>query len=126
MPQVGGGRDYSRGLNSCSRCKPLCHASWHPGAGAVVSVTEFLTDGQRNVLPGHATLKGDVRARIPSDRTAIEGFMRQIATGIAAAHNVEVDVTFKTEFIETINAEAPTEAVIRRCPRCGIGDNTGS
>lgn len=33
-----------------------------PGAGAVVSVTEFLTDGQRNVLPGHATLKGDVRA----------------------------------------------------------------
>ncbi|KAG1700514.1 Diaminopropionate ammonia-lyase [Nymphon striatum] len=39
-----------------------------PSTGAVVSVTEFLTDGQRNVLPGHATLKGDVRARIPEDR----------------------------------------------------------
>jgi hippurate hydrolase len=34
-----------------------------PSCGAVVSVTEFLTNGQRNVLPGTATLKGDVRTR---------------------------------------------------------------
>lgn len=50
-----------------------------PGAGAVVSVTEFLTDGQRNVLPGQVVLKGDVRARLPEDRKAIAAFMRQIA-----------------------------------------------
>ena len=30
-----------------------------PGAGAVVSVTEISSDGQRNVLPGTALLKGD-------------------------------------------------------------------
>ena len=82
-----------------------------PGAGAVVSVTEILTDGQRNVLPGQAFLKGDFRARTPQDRTAIEGFMRQIAQGIAAAHAITAEVTFNTEFIETINAAGPTEAV---------------
>lgn len=84
-----------------------------PGAGAVVSVTEFLTDGQRNVLPGQAVLKGDVRARLPEDRTAVERFMRQMAGGIAATHGVTVDVQFNTEFIETLNAEVPTEAVYR-------------
>jgi len=84
-----------------------------PGAGAVVSVTEFLTDGQRNVLPGHAVLKGDVRARVPEDREAVERFMRQIAAGVAATHAVEVEVSFNTEFVETINAEGPAEAACR-------------
>ncbi len=84
-----------------------------PGAGAVVSVTEFLTDGQRNVLPGHAVLKGDVRARVPAGREAVERFMRQIAAGVAAAHAVEVEMSFNTEFVETINAEGPAEAACR-------------
>ncbi|MYH58131.1 MAG: amidohydrolase [Boseongicola sp. SB0675_bin_26] len=84
-----------------------------PGAGAVVSVTEFQTDGQRNVLPGTVALKGDVRARSPEDRDNVEIFMRQIAEGVAAAHGVSVDVDFSIEFIETINAEGPAEAVMR-------------
>lgn len=84
-----------------------------PSAGAVVSVTEFITDGQRNVLPGTATLKGDVRARLPEDRNDLERFMRQIVSGIAAAHGITAEMTFNTEFIETINAVAPTEAVAR-------------
>lgn len=84
-----------------------------PSAGAVVSVTEFLTDGQRNVLPGNATLKGDVRARLPADRADLERFMRQITSGIAAAHGVRVEMSFNTEFIETINAQGPTDAVAR-------------
>ena len=91
-----------------------------PGAGAVVSVTEFLTDGQRNVLPGTATLKGDVRARTPEDRKEIDGLMRQIANGIASAHGVSVDVSFKTEFIETINSAGPTDAVVRASNIAGL------
>ena len=84
-----------------------------PGSGAVVSVTEFLTDGQRNVLPGHAVLKGDVRARVPADREAVERFMRQIAAGVAGTHGVEAEVSFNTEFVEAINAEGPVEAAYR-------------
>lgn len=91
-----------------------------PGAGAVVSVTEFLTDGQRNVLPGHATLKGDVRARLPEDRNAVERFMRQIVDGVAAVHGVTASMSFNTEFIETINAPAPTEAAVRAAGAAGL------
>ena len=91
-----------------------------PAAGAVVSVTEFLTDGQRNVLPGTATLKGDARARLPEDRETIERFMRQIANGVAATHGADVEVSFNTEFIETINAEEPTQAAIRVSRAAGL------
>jgi hippurate hydrolase len=83
-----------------------------PSAGAVVSVTEFITDGQRNVLPGHTVIKGDTRAASPEDRQAIEGFMRDIGAGIAASHGVEVEVRFQTEFIEAVNdAEAAGHVV---------------
>ncbi len=90
-----------------------------PGAGAVVSVTEFETDGQRNVLPGCATLKGDVRARVPSDRDAVRRLMQQIIDGVAATHQVNIDMTFNTEFIETINAEVPTLAAVE------VGQSSG-
>ncbi len=91
-----------------------------PSAGAVVSVTEFLTDGQRNVLPGRATLKGDVRARLPEDREAVERFMKQIVDGVAATHGAGATMSFNTEFIETINAADPTNAVIRAAHAAGL------
>ncbi|MGB7244213.1 MAG: amidohydrolase [Sulfitobacter sp.] len=94
-----------------------------PGSGAVVSVTEFLTDGQRNVLPGHATLKGDVRARLPQDRRDIERFMRQIVDGTATAHGATATVTFNTEFIETINAADPVRAVVAAAQSAGLDAN---
>jgi len=90
------------------------------GAGVVVSVTEFLTDGCRNVLPGRATLKGDVRARLPEDRMMVEKFMRQIVSGVAATHGIEAQMEFWPEFIETINAPEPTEAVIRSAQEAGL------
>lgn len=91
-----------------------------PGAGAVVSVTEFITDGQRNVLPGTATLKGDVRARLPEDREAIARYMRQIVDGVAAAHGVTATLDFDTVFIEAINAQDPVEAVVRSAISAGL------
>lgn len=90
-----------------------------PGSGAVLSVTEFVTDGQRNVLPGRAVLRGDFRARAPEDRTEIERCMGQIARGVAAAHGVEARVSFDTQFIETLNAPAPVEAVYRAAESAG-------
>ena len=90
-----------------------------PASGVVVSVTEFLTDGQSNVLPGQAVLKGDVRARAPQDRAEVERLMRQIAAGVAATHAVDAEVSFKTEFVETINAAGPAEAVYRAAEAAG-------
>ncbi|WP_170763526.1 amidohydrolase [Ruegeria lacuscaerulensis] len=119
MPQAG--RDaITIGSEMVLALQTIVARKLAPGAGAVVSVTEFLTDGQRNVLPGTATLKGDARARSPEDRDKIEVFMRQIARGIASAHGVSVEVDFKTEFIETINAPVPTEAAIRVAQEAGL------
>jgi len=111
MPQAG--RDtITIGAEIVQALQTIVSRKLSPGAGAVVSVTEFLTDGQRNVLPGNATLKGDVRARDPQDREMIEALMRQITHGIATAHGITAEMTFNTEFIETINAPEPTEAVV--------------
>lgn len=112
MPQAG--RDaITIGAEIVQALQTIVSRKLAPGAGAVVSVTEFLTDGQRNVLPGSATLKGDVRARSPEDRNAVEAFMRQIVDGLAQAHGVSAEMSFDTEFIETINAPEQTDAVVR-------------
>lgn len=119
MPQAG--RDaITIGSEIVGALQTIVSRKLSPGAGAVVSVTEFLTDGQRNVLPGTATLKGDVRARNPEDRNRIESLMRNLASGIAVAHEVAVEVGFKTEFIETINAAEPTQAVVEASQSAGL------
>ena len=119
MPQAG--RDaITVGAEIVQALQTIVARKLAPGAGAVVSVTEFTTDGQRNVLPGQATLKGDARARNSEDRDSIEAYMRQLVSGIADAHGVRADVTFKTEFVETINSPIPTEAVIRVAATAGL------
>jgi len=119
MPQVG--RDaITIGAEIVQTLQTIISRKLAPGAGAVVSVTEFITDGQRNVLPGKAILKGDARARSPNDRAQIETFMKQIAQGAATTHGVSVEVEFNTEFIETINAAEPTQAVIETAQNSGL------
>jgi hippurate hydrolase len=119
MPQVGVDA-ITVGAEMVLALQTIVSRKLAPGAGVVVSVTEFLTDGQRNVLPGHATLKGDVRARVPEDRQAVEGFMRQIVAGVAATHGITATMSFNTEFIETINASGPVEAVMRAAQAAGL------
>jgi len=119
MPQVGVDA-ITVGAELVLALQTIVSRKLAPGAGAVVSVTEFLTDGQRNVLPGNATLKGDVRARLPKDRLAVERFMRQIVDGVAATHGITADMTFTTEFIETSNAADPTAAVVRTAIAAGL------
>ena len=124
MPHVG--RDaITIGAEIVQALQTIVSRKLAPGAGVVVSVTEFLTDGQRNVLPGTATLKGDVRARQAADREQVSQLMHQIAQGIAAAHGVSVNVKFDAEFIETINAPEPTRAVIDAANSLGL-DTLGS
>ena len=119
MPQVGVDT-ITVGAEMVLALQTIVSRKLAPGAGAVVSVTEFLSDGQRNVLPGKATLKGDVRARLPEDRLHLEAFMRQIVEGVAATHGITASMSFQTEFIETINSEIPTKAAIRAAEAAGL------
>ncbi|MEP3946158.1 amidohydrolase [Ascidiaceihabitans sp.] len=119
MPHVG--RDaITIGAEIVQALQTIVSRKLAPGAGAVVSVTEFLTDGQRNVLPGAATLKGDVRTKQPADRDQVATLMTQIATGIGAAHGVDVTVDFRTEFIETLNDPLPVEAAVKAGRSIGV------
>lgn len=118
MPHVG--RDaITVGAELVQALNTIVARKLAPGSGAVVSVTEFATDGQRNVLPGQAVLKGDARARLPEDRALIEQFMRQLSDGAALGHGVDIAVSFRTEFIEAINAQDPVDAVVRAAQSIG-------
>ncbi|MEM9473424.1 MAG: amidohydrolase [Pseudomonadota bacterium] len=85
----------------------------NPGLNGVVSVTEFETDGRRNVLPGSGTLRGDARALSPDINQAIEMHMRRIVDGICAAHGVTASVSYDTIFPATINAPTATRSAVR-------------
>ena len=76
-----------------------------PARNGVVSITEFITDGSRNVLPSSALLKGDARALSDDTNHATEAHMRRIAAGIAAAHDVDITVTYDTIFPSLANDE---------------------
>lgn len=80
-----------------------------PLQNAVVSFTEFTTNGTVNVIPGEVTLKGDTRSLLPEVQQHIEDTMRRIAEGVAATHGVECNFSYVKNFIPTINTK--TEAV---------------
>ena len=77
-----------------------------PADTAVVSVTEFVTDGTRNVLPSRTVLRGDVRSFRPEVSAEVERQLRVIAEGLAVAHRVSVEVAYTREFVPLINDAA--------------------
>lgn len=79
---------------------------------AVVSVTEILTDGTRNVLPETVTLKGDTRSYRPEVQKTIEAEMRKLAHGIALSFGAEVEVDYTHEFAATVNHEEPSRQAL--------------
>ena len=119
MPQLG--RDaITIGAEVIQSLQTIISRRIASGSGAVVSATEFISNGQRNVLAGETIIKGDVRTRRPDDRKKIELYLNQITSGIASAHDIEIEVFFETEFIETINHIKPTEAVVKTAKKSGL------
>ncbi|WP_331374628.1 M20 aminoacylase family protein [Sinorhizobium chiapasense] len=80
-----------------------------PADIGVVSVTELLTDGTRNALPGLARVLGDARSFRPEVSAEIEKQMRVIAEGTALTHNVSAEVTYTREFVPLLNDAALVE-----------------
>lgn len=83
-----------------------------PTDTAVVSVTELVTDGTRNVLPGTARTCGDARSFRPEVSAAIETEMRRIAEGTASAYGLACAVTYTRAFVATINDPGATAAAL--------------
>lgn len=72
----------------------------HP---AVVSCTEFHTDGIRNAIPTEVVIKGDTRSYSPDVQALLEKQMRQLCEGIAVAHGAACTVEYTHEFAPTVN-----------------------
>lgn len=100
----------------------LVSRSTNPVDVAVASVTEFITDGTRNVLPTTATLRGDVRTFLPQVQADMEQNMRRIVAGICSAHGASHEFRYTHDFVPTINSEAETEAAIRAA-RSALGED---
>ena len=77
-----------------------------PTETAVVSVTELLTDGTRNALPGLARILGDTRSFSPEVSAQIEYHLRRIAQSTAEAYEVSAEVVYTREFVPTVNDPA--------------------
>jgi hippurate hydrolase len=75
-----------------------------PSERAVVSVTEFLTDGTRNVIPNVAVLKGDTRSYTPEVQALLQDRMGALVAGICAAHGAQHEIDYSFEFEPTVNA----------------------
>jgi len=96
----------------------------NPGLNGVVSVTEFVTDGRRNVLPGRAILKGDARALTSDTNATIHQRMQQIVDGLCSAHGVSAKVRYDTVFPPTMNNATAVSAVARAAQALFGPENT--
>jgi len=83
-----------------------------PSEIAVVSVTEIVTDGTRNALPGSATIRGDARSMKPDVSQSIESEMRRIAAGTAQTYDCTAKVEYRREFVPLLNSPEQTEAAL--------------
>ena len=83
-----------------------------PADIAVVSVTELLTDGTRNVLPGTARILGDARSFRSEVSAEIERQMGIIAHGVAASDNLTCEITYTREFVPLVNDTALSQEAL--------------
>lgn len=75
-----------------------------PSLSAVISCTEFVTDGLRNVIPSNVTIRGDTRSYLPEVQKLLETRMREISEGICRMHGVDCKFSYTHEFAPTVNS----------------------
>lgn len=92
-----------------------------PSLPAVVSCTEFITDGIRNAIPTHVTIKGDTRSYSPEVQRLLEQRMREISEGICRMHGATCRFEYSHEFAPTVNWANNTDIAIAAA-RNVVGD----
>jgi len=80
---------------------------------AVVSATEFVTNGTVNVIPSEVTIKGDCRCFTEDTLARIEQSMERIVAGICQAAGAQYEFTFINTFYPTVNSAPETAHAIR-------------
>ena len=96
------------GAEIVSAMQSLVSLTLDPIDHAVVSFTEFITNGTVNVVPGQVVLKGDTRSLTTAVQDHIESTMERIVSGICAAHGASYEFSYRRNFVPTINTPAET------------------
>lgn len=68
----------------------------------VVTITRLDAGSAHNVIADHAVLRGTMRSLSPAHRAQLHAAVRQLASGIAAAHGLAAEVTIIEGFPVTI------------------------
>jgi hippurate hydrolase len=83
-----------------------------PGLPAVISCTEFFTDGIRNAIPTNVVIKGDTRSYAPEVQAMLAKRMHEISEGICQMHGATCEFEYTHEFAPTVNWEQCTQVAI--------------
>ncbi|APG48977.1 amidohydrolase [Phaeobacter porticola] len=85
----------------------------------VVSVTDFKTDGARNILASNVFISGDCRGFEAHVSNTIERRMRAISNGICAAQGASCEVHYSTSFQPLVNDLDATAMAVRAAKEIG-------
>ena len=96
------------GASIVTELQTIVSRNVHPLHGAVVSCTEFITDGTTNVIPTEVIIKGDTRSFLPEVSKLMEDRMQQIVKGICTAHDADFEFSYVRVFPSTINTATET------------------
>jgi amidohydrolase len=96
-----------------------------PSQSAVLSCTEFITDGSRNAIPNEVIIRGDTRSYTAEVSAFLESRIRTLASGIAQSHGALCEVTYTHEFLPTVNDTSCVEAAVAAA-RSVVGDDVDS
>lgn len=83
-----------------------------PSLSAVISCTELITDGLRNVIPSNVIIKGDTRSYAPEVQQLLSTRMREVSEGICRTHGVECDFEYTHEFVPTVNSPSFVDVAV--------------
>ncbi|PLX75411.1 MAG: amidohydrolase [Azoarcus sp.] len=89
---------------------------------AVISATEFITNGTVNVIPSEVTIKGDCRCFTEATLATIEQRMEAVVAGICQAAGARYRFEFINTFYPTVNSAAETQHAVSAA-RAALGDD---
>ena len=93
---------------------------------AVISATEFITNGTVNVIPSEVVIKGDCRCFTDHSLAKIRDAMERIVAGTCQAAGAAYEFNFKNTFHSTINSADQTTKAINAARAVFGADNVVS
>lgn len=94
--------------------------STKPADHAVISVTEFITDGARNIIPNTVILRGDCRGFSKNVSRIIKQRMCDIVDGICSAQGASAEIDYSTSFQPLINNDDHTAILLDVASQVGV------